>query len=52
MTFSGSGTFYIGIKYDASSVKNIPAPNPTTTHYEFATSGVSGSTQGLDLVKK
>ena len=52
VTFTGTGTFYIGIKYDATSVKNKPAPSPTTVHTDFATTGISGSTQGLDLVKK
>jgi hypothetical protein len=33
-------------------VKNKPAPSPTTVHSDFATTGISGSTQGLDLVKK
>jgi hypothetical protein len=46
------GTFFIGVKYDAGSVKNKPAPNPTTVHYDFATAEIAGSTEGLDLVKK
>jgi hypothetical protein len=52
VTFSGSGDFYIGIKYDTGTVKNQTAPIPTTVHYEFTTSGVSGSTSGLDLKLK
>ena len=52
VTFTGTGTFYIGIKYDTSTVKGKPAPNPTTVHFDFATTGIAGSTQGLDLVKK
>ena len=47
-----AGTYIIGVKYDASSVKGFTAPNPTTVHYDFTTVGVSGSTQGINLVKK
>jgi uncharacterized repeat protein (TIGR01451 family) len=53
VTFSGTGTFYIGIKYDASSVSGQAAPGGSgTIHYEYTTTGVAGSTQGLNLVKK
>ena len=52
ITFTGTGQFYIGIKYDASSVKGATAPSPTTVHYTFAMTGVAGSEQSLDLVKK
>jgi hypothetical protein len=52
VTFSGTGTFYIGLKYDSGSVKGELQPSPTTVHYTFGTSGVAGSTQGLDLKKK
>jgi len=46
-----AGTYIIGIKYSANSVVGDPAPSPgTTVHYNFATTGVAGSTQGLDLV--
>jgi hypothetical protein len=45
-----AGTYYISIKYDAGSVKGDPAPSPgTTVHYNFNTTGVPGSTSGLDL---
>ncbi len=47
-----AGTYIIGVKYDAGSVKGFTAPTPTTVHYDFTTAGVSGSTQGIDLVKK
>jgi hypothetical protein len=47
-----AGTYIIGIKYDSKSIAGDPAPSPgTTVHYDFATTGVPGSTQGLDLVK-
>jgi len=55
VTFNAStaGTYIIGIKYDTGAVKGQNAPSPTTTvHYDFSTNGVSGSTDGLDLVKK
>jgi hypothetical protein len=47
-----AGTYIIGIKYDSKSIVGLPAPSPgTTVHYNFATTGVPGSTQGLDLIK-
>ena len=49
---ASAGTVYIGIKYDSGSVKGATAPIPTTVHYDFSTTGVPGSTQGLDLKKK
>ena len=47
-----AGTYIIGIKYSTSNVKGATAPNPTTVHYVFATTGQSGSTQSIDLKKK
>jgi hypothetical protein len=47
-----AGTYIIGIKYDSKSIVGDPAPSPgTTVHYNFATTGVPGSTSGLDLIK-
>jgi len=47
-----AGTYIIGIKYDSKSIVGLTAPSPgTTVHYDFATTGVPGSTQGLDLIK-
>jgi len=46
-----AGTYIIGIKYDSKSVVGATAPNPTTVHYDYATTGVPGSTSGLNLVK-
>jgi len=47
-----AGTYIISIKYDSKSIAGLPAPGPATTvHYDFATTGVPGSTQGLDLIK-
>src|SRR5437868_1664075 len=47
-----AGTYVIGVKYDSKSIVGLPAPSPgTTVHYDFATTGVPGSTSGLDLIK-
>jgi len=47
-----AGTYFISVKYDTGSVKGKTAPSPgTTVHYNFMTTGVPGSTSGLDLVK-
>ena len=46
-----AGTYIIGVKYDSKSVVGATAPNPTTVHYDYATTGVPGSTSGLNLVK-
>jgi len=46
-----AGTYIISIKYDSKSVAGATPPNPTTVHYDFATTGVPGSTSGLNLVK-
>ena len=47
-----AGTYIISIKYDSKSIVGDPAPSPgTTVHYDFATTGVPGSTSGLDLIK-
>jgi hypothetical protein len=47
-----AGTYYIAIKYNTQSLSGEPAPNPgTTVHYDFMTTGVPGSTSGLDLVR-
>jgi len=52
-TATAGATFYIGIKYDTGTLKNLTAPNPNTTvQYQFATSGLGGSTNGLSLVKQ
>jgi len=47
-----AGVYVISLKYDAGSVKGATAPSPTTTvHYNLSTTGVPGSTDGLDLIK-
>ena len=54
VTFNAAtaGTYYIGIKFSTSSVTGQTAPSPSIVHYEYSTTGVPGSTSGLDLVKK
>jgi hypothetical protein len=48
-----AGTYIISIKYNSQSLVGKPAPSPgTTVHYDFMTTGVAGSTSGLDLVLK
>jgi uncharacterized repeat protein (TIGR01451 family) len=49
---SSAGTYIIGQKYNSGAVVGKTAPSPTTVHYTFEMGGVSGSLQGLDLVKK
>ena len=59
MTISGAiaGQVYIlGVKYQVSSLKGVPAPSPTTVNYTFVTSlngtPVPTSRQGIPLVKQ
>ena len=49
---AAAGTYYIQLQYKTDSVNHKPAPSPTTVHYEFMTTGVPGSTSGLDLVRR
>ena len=46
-----AGVYFIGIKFQTSSVDGKTAPTPTTVGYGYSTTGVSGSAQGLNLVK-
>jgi len=46
-----AGTYIISIKYDSKSIVGATAPNPPTVSYNFATTGVAGSTNGLDVIK-
>jgi hypothetical protein len=52
VSFTATGTSYIGIKYNASSLVGEFAPSPSTVSYQFATTQVTGSTRGLDLTIK
>ncbi len=49
-----SGTYYIAIRFNAQNLIGEPVPRPTgtTVHFDFTTTGVPGSTSGLDLVKQ
>jgi uncharacterized repeat protein (TIGR01451 family) len=47
-----AGTYYIGIKYSPKSVAGETAPSPSTVTYTFSTSGVTGSTSTVNLVKQ
>ena len=47
-----AGSYYISVKFDATSVGGKTGPTPTTVHYDFSTQGIGGSTSGLDLIKK
>jgi hypothetical protein len=48
-----AGTYFISIKFNSAGLSGRPAPSPTTTvHYDFMTTGVPGSTSGIDLKKK
>jgi hypothetical protein len=48
-----AGVYYIAVKFQTGNVGGDPAPAPgTTVHYDFSTTGVPGSTSGVDLVKQ
>jgi len=47
-----AGTYYIGIKFSPSSVTGKTAPSPSTVGYSYSTTGIPGSTNGLNLIKK
>jgi uncharacterized repeat protein (TIGR01451 family) len=50
---ASAGTHYIGLQLTGSSLKKDPPPSPNTTvHYDFSTTGVNGSTVGVNLVKQ
>jgi O-glycosyl hydrolase len=46
---ASAGTYIIKLRLSTTAVRNQPVPNPSTVHYEFSTTGVSGSTSGIDL---
>ena len=50
-TAASAGTYVIGIKYNAWTVKSFTAPSPTTVHYTFQLGALATSLKGLDLVK-
>jgi hypothetical protein len=52
-TLPSTGSFIVGVKYDSSSLKGNPSPNPTTTTYSFGT-GPNGiiNSASIDLSQK
>jgi len=55
VTFSGTGTFYIGIKYNTGSIvgaSTADLPLDGTATYTFETGGVPGSAASVELVPK
>jgi hypothetical protein len=49
---SGTGPFFIGIKYDATTVTGQQVPGKPTFTYTFQTTNVGGSTQQIKLQPK
>ncbi len=49
---STAGSYDIAIKFTATSVTGKTAPTPSTAGYSYSTTGVPGSTSGLNLKKK
>lgn len=48
-----AGTYYIGLKFKADSLKGLVAPTPATTiGYSFSINGVLGSTNALSFIKQ
>jgi hypothetical protein len=47
-----AGVYYVGLKLDAKDFRGLPLPSPATVHFNFFTVGVSGSTAGVDLVRR
>jgi hypothetical protein len=54
VAFTGTGTFYIGLKYDAQSLKGTTVTDPSfpSFTYTLATTGQAGSTESLPLTPK
>jgi hypothetical protein len=54
VTFNAAtaGTYYIGVKFQTTSVTGKTAPTPSTVGYTYSTTGVPGSTSSLNLVKR
>ena len=47
-----AGTYYINLKLSTNSLKGQTAPSPETVQYVFSTTGVAGTTRGLDLTRR
>ena len=48
---ASAGTYYVRLVLSTSAVLNLKVPNPSTVHYSYSTSGVTGSTSGIDLTR-
>jgi hypothetical protein len=51
-TAPSAGTYYLAVRYLASSAVGQTVPSPTTVHYAFSAVGVAGSTSGFELAKQ
>jgi len=51
-TAASAGTYYIEVKLSTSNIQGKAAPSPSTVNYSYSTTGVPGSTAGLNLVLK
>lgn len=49
-TLSEDGSFIVGVKYNPSSLKGKPVPDPEATTYTFSTNGFNSA--AIDLVKR
>jgi hypothetical protein len=50
---AAGSTYYLGVKYDATSLKGFaPPPPPGTATYTFSTSTLPASAQSINLAKK
>ena len=47
-----AGVYYIAIKFTTSSVTGETAPTPNAVGYSYSTTGVPGSTNTLNLIKR
>jgi hypothetical protein len=48
-TGASAGTYYVALRLNTSTVKNLTPPSPPTVHYQYSTNNVAGSTSGIDL---
>jgi hypothetical protein len=48
---ASAGTYYVRLVLATSSVTNKRVPTPATVHYQYSTSGLTGSTSGIDLTQ-
>src|SRR4051794_14812475 len=46
---ASAGTYYVRLVLSTAAARKQAVPNPPTVHYAYSTSGVTGSTSGVDL---